>query len=154
MGKHSSIWDERKLTQRIIFCIIRVHQVLGPGFLESVYRRALLLELQRERLAAEVEKEFVVRYDGREVGRHRLDILVEGRVIVELKTVETLGKAHYAQVRSYARATGAPIALLVNFAADRVDFRRIESPPPHHPPPPTPQNDASAPRDDATRFEP
>jgi GxxExxY protein len=60
------------------------------------------------------------------VGRHRLDLVVGGRVIVELKTVEELNKAHYAQVRSYLRATALPVALLVNFAKVRADYRRIE----------------------------
>ncbi|HEX2165886.1 MAG TPA: GxxExxY protein [Longimicrobiales bacterium] len=96
-----------KLTGRIIQCIIHVHQTLGPGFLESVYRRALVIELRKQKLTTEAEKEIGrsrkgnrVYYDGQEVGKHRLDLLVEGQVIVELKTAEALGKAHYAQVRS------------------------------------------------------
>jgi GxxExxY protein len=93
-----------------------------------VYRRALHLELQKLGLAIEVEKDFVIYYDGREVGHHHVDLLVEGHVLVELKTVEALSKAHYAQVRSYLRATGAPLALLVNFSGERADFRRIEHP--------------------------
>lgn len=114
-----------ELTGRVIECIIHVHRTLGPGFLENVYRRALLIELRKRNLATENEKEFVVHYDGHEVGRHRLDLLVEGQLIIELKTVETLGKAHYAQVRSYLRAARLNVALLVNFALDRADFRRI-----------------------------
>ncbi|MGH7465935.1 MAG: GxxExxY protein [Longimicrobiales bacterium] len=114
------------LTGRVIRCIIHVHQTLGPGFLESVYRRALLIELRKQHLATEAEKEVVVYYDGQQVGRHRLDLLVEGQVILELKTVEALSKAHYAQVRSYLRATQLDLALLVNFADDRADFRRVE----------------------------
>ncbi|MBR9990102.1 MAG: GxxExxY protein [Gemmatimonadetes bacterium] len=115
------------LSGRVIQCIIQVHQTLGPGFLESVYRRALLIELCRQNLATQAEKEVVIYYDGHEVGKHRLDLLVEGQIILELKTVEALSKAHYAQVRSYLRATRLYVALLVNFAADRADFRRIES---------------------------
>ena len=117
-----------RITGRVIQCIIHVHQTLGPGFLESVYRRALLIELRKQDLATEAEKEVVVYYDGQKVGRHRLDLLVEGQVILELKTVETLSKAHYAQVRSYLRATRLDVALLVNFADDRADFRRVEIP--------------------------
>src|SRR5918992_1426421 len=107
--------DER-LTERVIECIIHVHQTLGPGFLESVYRRALLIELRKQHLVTEVEKEIVVYYDNYEVGRHRLDVLVEGQIILELKTVEALSKAHYAQVRSYLKATQLRIAFLINFA--------------------------------------
>jgi len=115
------------LTRQIIECIIRVHRVLGPGFLESVYRNALLIELRLRGLAVQTESEVVIRYEGESVGKHRLDLLVEGRVILELKTVEALNKAHYAQVRSYLKATGLKAALLVNFAGDMADFRRIDA---------------------------
>jgi len=70
---------EDELTRRIIGCVIRVHQTLGPGFLESVYKRALLVELNARGLAFDVEKEIVIRYKGQEVGRHRLDLLVKAR---------------------------------------------------------------------------
>ena len=116
-----------KLTEQIIQCIIKVHQTLGPGFLESVYRKALLIELRKHHLSAESEKEVIVYYEGEEVGRHRLDITVENRVIVELKTVDELSKTHYAQVRSYLKATGLQVAILVNFAKEKADFRRIVS---------------------------
>ena len=120
-------YQEDKLTETIIQCIIKVHQTLGPGFLESVYRRALLVEIKKRNLSAETEKEIVVYYEGVEVGRHRLDILVEDKVIVELKTVDELGKAHYAQVRSYLKATALRVAILVNFSKEKADFRRIEA---------------------------
>jgi GxxExxY protein len=127
-------YQEDRLTQVIIDGIIKVHQVLGPGFLESIYRRALVLEFRSRQLFVETEKDIVVCYQGEEVGRHRLDIVVENRAIVELKTVEELSKAHYAQVRSYLKATGLGVAILVNFAKEKADFRRIEgpSPPPPH----------------------
>ena len=115
------------LTERIIRCIVTVHRTLGPGFLESVYRNALLIELRKSGLNVEHECTVRVFYGGQEVGLHRLDILVEHRVIVELKTVDFLAPAHYAQVRSYLKATGLKLALLVNFSKERSDFRRIES---------------------------
>ena len=118
-----------KVTHLIIDCIITVHQTLGPGFLESVYRRALVIELRKRGLQVEVEKEIVVFYDGQEIGRHRLDLVVNAAVILELKTVEDLAQAHYAQARSYLKATGIKLALLVNFAKEKADFRRIEG---HH----------------------
>lgn len=119
-------YHEDQLTQTIISCIIRVHQTLGPGFVESVYRRALLIELKSCHLTADTERQVIVHYQGQEVGRHRLDIVVESTVILELKTVEDLSRAHYAQLRSYLKATGLPLGLLVNFAKDKADFRRIE----------------------------
>ena len=119
-------YQRDKLTDTIIQAIIRVHQTLGPGFLETIYRHALLLELRRLNLVVETEKEVIVYFHGEEVGRHRLDLVVENKVIVELKTVDDLSSAHYAQVRSYLKATGSPVALLVNFAKERADFRRVE----------------------------
>jgi GxxExxY protein len=119
-------WRGDELTQEVISGIIRVHQVLGPGFLESVYRKALLKELVSRNLRVETEEEIIIYYQGEEVGRHRLDVLVEGRLIVELKTVEDLSKAHYAQVRSYLHASGLSVAILVNFAREKADFRRID----------------------------
>jgi len=119
-------YEKDKLTELIIQSIIRVHQILGPGFLESIYRKALMIELMKQELNVETEKEAVVYYEAEEVGRHRLDIVVGDRIIIELKTVEELSKAHYAQVRSYLKATGLKIGLLVNFAKEKADFRRIE----------------------------
>ena len=119
-------YADEELTGNIIECIIAVHQTLGPGFLESIYRRALLIEMRKKGLAAETEKEVIIYYDDEEVGRHRLDILAEDRVVVELKTVESLSKAHYAQVRSYLKATDLELGLLVNFAGEKADFRRVE----------------------------
>lgn len=128
----SGVADE--LTARIIWCVIRVHQTLGPGFLETVYRRALAIELRCAGLSVAVEKRIAVYYEGIEVGRHRMDLIVDDRVIVELKTVEAFSKAHYAQVRSYLKATGLDVALLANFAGELADIRRIESSSPGHRP--------------------
>jgi GxxExxY protein len=113
------------ITRDIIAAIIEVHRVLGPGFLEGIYRRALMLELRKRNLRVGTEVEVEILYDGTTVGQHRLDLLIEDMVIVELKTVEGLSRAHYAQVRSYLKATGKPVALLVNFAGERADYRRI-----------------------------
>jgi GxxExxY protein len=111
----------------VIDAIRHVHRVLGPGFLEGIYQRALLLELRKRGVEVATERSFVVRYDNQEIGRHRLDMVVANRIIVELKTVPELSKAHYAQVRSYLRATGLPLALLVNFSKEQADWRRIEA---------------------------
>lgn len=116
-----------RLTERIIQCTIRVHQVLGPGFVEKIYRRALLIELRKAGLVVEFEKDVPILYEGRMIGRHRLDILVEGQIILELKTVEALSRAHYAQVRSYLKATHMELALLINFSGEIADFRRIRA---------------------------
>ena len=70
--------------------------------------------------------EVIILYEGQEVGRHRLDLIVEGQVAVELKAIEELSRAHYAQVRSYLKATGLHVGLLVNLSKPMADFRRIE----------------------------
>jgi GxxExxY protein len=114
------------LTRRVIEAIIRVHSVLGPGFLETVYQRALAIELTRRGVPIKTEWEINIDYEGDPVGKHRLDLVVADRVIVELKTVEELAKAHYAQVRSYLKATRLPVALLVNFSKEKADFRRVD----------------------------
>lgn len=119
----SPVDDE--LTQKIIRCIIQVHSTLGPGFLESVYRKAMLIEGKAAGLRIETEKEIAVRYQGVLVGTHRLDLLVEAKVIVELKTVEALNGVHYAQIRSYLKAADLELGLLVNFSKQRADYRRV-----------------------------
>ena len=105
-GDEGMSFENDTLTGRIISAIITVHQELGPGFLENIYRNALTIQLRKQGIDMEAEKTVIVYYDGEEVGRHRLDILVDNSVVLELKTVENLGKAHYAQLRSYLKASG------------------------------------------------
>ena len=119
-------YRDDKLTERIIYCIIRVHQGLGPGFREDIYRRALHIELTNHNLVAQTEKEIPIYYAGHPVGSHRLDMVVQNSVVIELKTVEALRNEHYAQIRSYMKATDIERGILVNFAAERADYRRVE----------------------------
>ncbi|MGL4513136.1 MAG: GxxExxY protein [Lacipirellulaceae bacterium] len=124
MGR--AVTGDATVTEQIIRAVIKVHRALGPGFLESVYLNSLVVELAREGLSFESEKRVVVEYDGKPVGDQRLDLVVEGRVVVELKAVEDLSQAHYAQLRSYLKASGLRTGLLVNFAREKADFRRVE----------------------------
>ena len=114
------------LIYRVIGAMIEVHKELGPGFLEKVYRRALEVELARQKIPFQSEKEVVVHYKGTVVGDHRLDFFIADELVVELKTVEQLGKKHYAQVRSYLKAVKKPVGLLVNFSDFQLDPRRVE----------------------------
>lgn len=114
------------LVYRVIGCCVAVHKELGPGFVESVYHRAVALELTAQGIPFESEIEIRLTYRGMDIGIHRLDLLVAGQLIVELKTVEVLHKKHYAQVRSYLKATGKALGLLVNFADYQLDARRVE----------------------------
>jgi GxxExxY protein len=109
--------EDEKLAHQIIGAAIEAHRLLGPGFLESVYARAMSHELTLRGIAFEREKELVVRYKGIDILGQRLDLLVGGRVITELKTVETLAPIHQAQVISYLKATGLRLGLLINFNA-------------------------------------
>jgi GxxExxY protein len=115
-----------ELIYRVIGCMIEVLKELGPGFLERVYRRAIAAELHEQGIQFESEKKIQLRYKKKRVGIHRLDLFVENELVVELKTVETLHKKHYAQVRSYLKATDKPVGLLVNFADFQLNARRVE----------------------------
>jgi GxxExxY protein len=119
-------WRKEELTEKIIRACIEVHKILGPGFLESIYHNALKIELAKLKLFFESEREIKVFYQGVEVGVHKIDLLVENEIIVELKTVEDLNKKYYAQVRSYLAALNKEVGLLVNFSGYSVDVRRVE----------------------------
>jgi len=119
-------WGKEDLTEKIIGACISVHKALGPGFLEIIYLNALLIELKKLGLLCESEKEIRVLYEGSLIGMHKIDLLVEGEIIVELKAVEDLNKKHYAQIRSYLKAFNKPLGLLVNLSGYKLDVRRIE----------------------------
>jgi GxxExxY protein len=107
--------EDEELAHKIIGAAIEVHRLLGPGFLESVYERALDYELRSIGLAVVRQKEIVVPYKDILIEGQRLDLLVANRVIVELKTVEAISPLHEAQVLSYLKATGLRLGLLINF---------------------------------------
>jgi GxxExxY protein len=115
------------LTSSILACAFRVHTTLGPGFVESVYQHALVVDFQSEGLHVLVEKYIPIYYRNERVGRHYLDIVVEDRVIIEVKAAASICKAHYAQLKSYLRASGLKTGLIINFAGPSLDYRRVES---------------------------
>jgi GxxExxY protein len=115
-----------ELIYRVIGCMIEVHKQLGPGFLESVYRRATAIELREQGIAFETEKKILLQYKDKKVGIHRLDLFVENELVIELKTVDALHKKHYAQVRSYLKAVRQTVGLLLNFADFQLNARRVE----------------------------
>lgn len=114
-----------ELTGRIISCAIGVHKKLGPGFLESVYQIALPMELAKNKLNVETQKGIKIFYDNKEIGLHRLDLVVEGQVIVELKTVKEFDDCHTAQLISYLKASGLKVGLLMNFAKEVLKIKRV-----------------------------
>jgi GxxExxY protein len=104
-----------QLSQTVIGAAIEVHRELGPGFLESVYKEALCQELAARQIPHVRQAVMNITYKGSPVGEGRLDILVDKRLIVELKSVETLSPIHKAQVISYLKTTGLFLGLLINF---------------------------------------
>lgn len=113
------------LTEKIIGAAIEVHRKLGPGFLESVYENALVIELRKRGLKLEQQKEIVIRFDGAEVGKHRLDLFIENEIVVDLKTVKNFDDVHFAVVRSQLRAAERKHGLLLNFANVKVEAKRV-----------------------------
>ena len=103
------------LASVVIGAAIEVHRVLGPGYLESVYEEALAVELELSGIAFQRQKAIGVDYKGHTVGEGRVDLLVGGRLVVELKAVDDLAPIHAAQVMSYLKSLGLPLGLLINF---------------------------------------
>ena len=113
--------DENQLGEIVLGCALKVHRALGPGLLENVYETCLAHEIQKAGLAAKRQFPMPVKYDGLalEAG-YRLDLLIEDRVIVEVKAVEKLIEVHRAQLLSYLRLGGFRLGYLLNFNAPRL----------------------------------
>jgi GxxExxY protein len=117
--------QNKPLTERIIAAAIRVHKELGPGFLEAMYEEALAIELTAAGLTFERQKLLPVFYGEHLIGEHRLDFLVEQKVILELKAISALEDIHFAIVRSYLKAADLSDALLLNFATPQLTVKRV-----------------------------
>ena len=117
--------DFEELSRKIIGAAIEVHRELGPGFLEKIYEEALKIEFDENQINYECQKEIKIKYLDTEIGSHRLDLLVENKIIVELKAVKELADIHFTQLRSYLKATNLKIGLLLNFAKPTIEIRRV-----------------------------
>jgi len=113
------------ITYAINGAVFEINNILGPGFLEKVYENALLVELKSRGLKVKSQVSITVSYKGEVVGDYTADLLVEDKVIVELKTVENLDRAHEAQLLNYLKATGLHVGLLVNFKHKKADIKRM-----------------------------
>ena len=116
---------EKDLVFEINKCVFEVYRVLGHGFLEKVYERALLKELKVKGLKAHAQVPIEVGYKGEIVGEYNADIVVEDKVIIELKAQENLNKAYDAQLLNYLKATGIKVGLLANFTYPKATIRRF-----------------------------
>ena len=113
-----------QLITEIIECAKRIRRQLGPGFLEKVYKNAMVVELRKLKLNFETEKLIQVLYDGIVVGEYRTDIIVEGKLILELKATQELTIANEVQLVNYLTSTGIDDGLLINFGSDKLQFKR------------------------------
>jgi len=113
-------YPHRELTEAIIGCAIAVHRELHAGYVEGIYENALLHELEKRGLRVERQKRLPVHYDGVLVGEHRADLIVEDKVVVELKAVTEYTDQHVAQLMSTIRAAGMQVGLLINFHQARL----------------------------------
>ena len=114
-----------ELTGKILEACFEVNNELGAGFLESVYEKALAIALRQKGLIVETQVPLTVRFRGENVGEFFADIIVEGKVMVELKAVKGLAAEHQAQLINYLKATGVEVGLLVNFGRPEVEYKRL-----------------------------
>lgn len=113
------------LTSKIIGLGIKVHKELGSAYEEKIYQRALYLELQRTGLKFEREKELSINYGKVRIGKKKLDFVVDGKIVVEIKKVENIDDVHIAQVVSYLKTLGLELGLILNFGKSKLQIKRV-----------------------------
>jgi GxxExxY protein len=117
--------NDRDLSERVIGAAIEVHKALGPGFLESFYEEALCFELANLRIPFDRQKAIEVTYKNQKIGEHRLDLLIDERLVVELKAVQSLEAIHFSTVRSYMKALGIESGVILNFSTMPMTVKRV-----------------------------
>ena len=116
--------EHRELTEQIIGCAYHVYNKIGFGFLESIYEKCMLIELRKCGLNAESQKPITVYYENQSVGEFIADIIVNDTIILELKSVRRIIKAHEVQLVNYLVATRKPVGLILNFGENKVEIKR------------------------------
>jgi GxxExxY protein len=124
MNRIEEVPEAYDLCGQVIGLAMKVHSALGPGYLESVYQNALIWELRKSGFNADTERPISVQYDGQIVGAFTADLVVNSSLIVELKASQSLAKAHEVQLVNYLFATGFDEGLLLNFGAERLEFKK------------------------------
>lgn len=117
-----------ELTESILGCCFDVMNELGAGFLESVYKNALTIAMKDKGLSVQVEKRFEVIFRGQKIGVYVADLIINERVIVELKCCEQIHNEHQAQLINYLKTSGIAVGLLVNFGRRKLDYKRLYHP--------------------------
>ena len=117
--------DHDPLTEIVIGLVFKVANTLGSGFLEKVYENALAIELAGSGLAFEQQVPITVHYEGRVVGTYMADLVVQGRLLIELKACKALEEVHSAQCLNYLKATALPTCLLINFGTPKPQIKRL-----------------------------
>lgn len=115
----------RGLSYTIMQAVFEIHNILGPGYSEGIYEEALAKEFKHRDIRYERQKSIDVYYKGEKIGEYRLDMIVEEKVILELKAVSELNEVFASQVISYLKATGMKLGILINFGSKRVEYRRF-----------------------------
>jgi GxxExxY protein len=123
--KAGKVLRDSEITESIIAAAIAVHRELGPGFLETIYEQALAVEFALRGIAFIRQKPTTLFYRDHQIGEHRLDFLVEDKIVVELKAIEALENVHFAIVRSYLKATGLADGLILNFSTMPLTVKRV-----------------------------
>lgn len=116
-----------ELTGKIIGCSMEVHNVLGNGFQEVIYQRALEFEMELQRIGFEREFEMDVLYKQKHIGTRRVDFLIENKICLELKAVINLESVHLAQAINYLEAYNLEVGLLINFGYTKLEFHRLQN---------------------------
>ena len=114
-----------EITHKIIGCAMKIHNTLGNGFQEVIYQRCMVLEMEKQGLNFEREKEIPIFYEGVNIGTRRADFLVEDSIIIELKATIKLEDVHLAQALNYVEAYKKDTGLLINFGAKSLEFKRV-----------------------------
>ena len=116
---------EKELSYKVVQAAYEVFNGLGPGFLEKIYEEAMVLVLRKNGHKVEAQKSVPVMFLGKQIGIHILDVVVDERIILELKAVSEIAPIHKQQALSYLKATGLPLALVINFGAHRLQVTRV-----------------------------
>jgi GxxExxY protein len=116
---------EKELAYEIVNAAYEVHNVLGPGFLESIYEEGMAIELSARGHRVERQARIAVIYKDRKIGEHVLDLVIDNRIILEIKAVTDIAPIHKQQALSYLKSTGYQLAIVINFGATRVQTTRV-----------------------------